>query len=323
MISRELTPCWYELSWKNEGDFKKYPALVLRIHQDFIKTLPSIPADAPIVNSYRENFELNHFEASLENNFGFDNALRNTGQHGEFTEFDIFIPVVYKLTGRKCPECRGRKKNRYSGGECFYCEGTGKEHIFDWRAGEAIAATIAILFLLLSHHRDKKTSWLAPQLLTVQTMVKRDIHGGSLWGQYSQPLVQWFSAFPPHTRIPEMEKAMQTAYEHIMGKKDYIREYDFRASVDYAGGWLNVSCPGDACGLNPNHGSEYEMKRGIGYEFSCHNVDNLAQQLTLLAGLAALHDRARAETQNARGVEFARQLMPADAKEKLKIITKG
>lgn len=32
------------------------------------------------------------------------------------------------------------------------------------------------------------------------------------------------------------------------------------------------------------------------YEFSCNNIDTFAQQLTLLAGLAALHDKIRKST---------------------------
>ena len=73
-------------------------------------------------------------------------------------------------------------------------------------------------------------------------------------------------------------------------------QHDFRAGVFSEFGWLNTDCPGNACGLNPSLDAEYDMKKPChGYKFSCHNVDTAAQQLTLLAGVAALHDKARQE----------------------------
>ena len=55
-------------------------------------------------------------------------------------------------------------------------------------------------------------------------------------------------------------------------------------------GRLIMNCPGDACGIHPENWYEENDK---GYEFNCHNVDSPMQQITLLAGLAALHDEAR------------------------------
>lgn len=89
-----------------------------------------------------------------------------------------------------------------------------------------------------------------------------------------------------------MIQAMKTAYKRMFGP-DHIDEYSFHAYVAYKGGWLNVGCPGNACGLNPT--SQGVTEKGKGYEFACHNVDTPAQQITLLAGLAALHDKARKE----------------------------
>ncbi len=86
---------------------------------------------------------------------------------------------------------------------------------------------------------------------------------------------------------------MKIAYGWMFGER-YLRiqETSFRAQVDGEKGWLNVQCPGSGCGLCPSH---HGIERGRGYEFDSHNVDSPIQQLTLLAGLAALHDRARRE----------------------------
>ena len=120
------------------------------------------------------------------------------------------------------------------------------------------------------------------------------MHGGSLGGEYSIPFVKWLATLFGTNSIPEMVKAMKIAYNRMLGLHKFD-QFHFLASVDYESGWLNVSCPGNACGLNPIHGAGYDMKRGLGYEFDCHNVDTPMQQITLLAGLAALHDRARKE----------------------------
>ena len=88
-----------------------------------------------------------------------------------------------------------------------------------------------------------------------------------------------------------MVQAMKTAHGYMLGRTESSPR--FRASVDSSNGWLRVDCPGDACQIYPSHGDD--IKEGRGYEFACHNVDTPAQQLTLLAGLAALHDRVRKE----------------------------
>ena len=123
-----------------------------------------------------------------------------------------------------------------------------------------------------------------------RTVTIKDMHGGSLSGQYSVFLGRYLNDLPVGTSIEEMVLAMKRAYKIMdQGLGPLPR---FSASIDGDNGWLNVDCPGDACGLHPSHGSVEESQ---GYEFSCHNVDTPQQQLTLLAGLAALHDKARRE----------------------------
>lgn len=99
--------------------------------------------------------------------------------------------------------------------------------------------------------------------------------------------------FDDAIRLVKMEDAMRKAYVRML-RADYLDSLSFRASVENERGWLNVSCPGSACGLHP---TDHFMRDGYGFEFSSHNVDTPAQQLTLLAGLAALHDRVDQELQ--------------------------
>ena len=52
---------------------------------------------------------------------------------------------------------------------------------------------------------------------------------------------------------------------------------------------LIIDCPGDACGIHPDIYFE-----GVGGgSFGCHNVDQMFQQLSLLAGLSKVHSMAR------------------------------
>jgi hypothetical protein len=120
-------------------------------------------------------------------------------------------------------------------------------------------------------------------------MCAGDMHGGSMHGAYSVDFVRWLSSFKEH-HIPEMEKAMMLAYERMMTLRHESR-CSFLAFINDTKGWLNISIPGDACGLHPSSGMHCHEKEG--YEFSSNNADTSVQQLTLLCGLAALHDLAR------------------------------
>ncbi|MDP2946315.1 MAG: hypothetical protein Q8N61_02580 [bacterium] len=296
-ITRDSIPCWYELSWQ-----KKEPAIILRVHRDFVESAVPIKQDAPIVIGLKEGFGFKKFTGSLNENFGFDDTLEIQAPKDKFTEFLIRIPEIKKLTKKKCRSCGGTGKGEFRADEkCFSCNGKGKEIYYDFKQAETISASLTVFFTLTMYCGDEKeTSSSIPQLLTVQTITQRNMHGGSLWGEYSLHLRKWLASLWQDgcAPIPEMSRVMQTAYTKMFGPSDYIKDYNFRASVDYEWGWLNVDCPGDACGLHPEHGAEYDMKYGRGYKFSCHNVDNAGQQITLLAGLAALHDLARREIKN-------------------------
>jgi len=292
LLTRENIPCWYELSWR-----QKKPAIILKIHKDFIASIKPIRIreDAPIVKTLKEQFKFESFAGNFNGNYGFDNAFVRVGKRGNFVEFVVKIPKVKKWTGEICGDCNGSGKQKFLDlrRDCFHCEGTGKECIFDWQPAYAISASFTI-FTTLARFPGIETSEPFPQLITVNTITGSDMHGGSLGGEYSIPFVKWLTSLFGTNSVPEMVQAMKIAYNRMLGLHKFD-QFHFRASVDYENGWLNVSCPGNACGLNPVHGAEYDMKRGLGYEFDCHNVDTPIQQITLLAGLSALHDRARKE----------------------------
>ncbi len=298
MLKRDLMPCWYELSWlPTRTNQQIIPTILLRIHQDYLKHMWPVDQDAPIVASYLGSNGLGSFQGSLYCDFGFNKALTFVGEYKEFIEFRATLPRVKNYTEKPCPMCGGSAKERDEDEKCFHCNGTGHEYQCDWEKLYPVSVSLAILFMLLAFP-EHETSSPHKQLMEVQLASSFRERGEVVFGiggTYSIPFVKWLSDMPLYSNIPEMTDAMRTAYYQMM-TNDHINfpELEFRASVDSGNGWLNVSCPGNACGLNPHHAG---IQTGRGYDFSDHNVDNPAQQLTLLAGLAALHDKARKEIQ--------------------------
>lgn len=287
LLTRENIACWYELSWR-----KTKPAIILRVHKDFIKGSKIIPDDNWMVVDLKKQFSFSSFIGDFDGNFGFDSVFIRRGEKGEFVEFIVKIPRIKKYIG-KCEHCDGSGRNKDLGMRCLYCGGEGKGYSYDWKLVYTISASFTVFFMS-SQFPEKETSSSLLQLITVRTITESGSHGGSLGGEFSIPLCNWMDSLREKGKpeIIEMVEAMQIAHRAMFASLESYRKWDFRASVDYEGGWLNTSCPGDRCGLNPVH---MGPRKGSGYEFDCHNVDNPAQQLELLASLAALHDKARRE----------------------------
>ncbi len=295
MITREDIPCWYELSWQ-----AKPPALILRIHRDFLKGMNINLQKAPIIKSYLKEFAFVEFSCDFERDIGFNRVLKRIMKEEEkdgFAAFAAKIPALRKLTNKECGYCEGSRKDSFgelTERECLYCEGTGRDYIIDWKPAETISASFTVLGMLLGHC-ENNTSAQFPQLMTVQTVTRRDMHGGGLGGDIGIPLRQWLVSGCSREDASEISKAMKLAYGKMLGLRFY-NDWDFRVDIRESGG-LVLDCPGDACGIHP---CDWYFTEGKGYEFSCHNVDTPAQQLTLLAGLAALHDKARKELNERR-----------------------
>lgn len=281
LITQANMPRWYGLSWDPEN-----VAIVLSIHRDMAHLLTPLTPDAPIIRTMKEEFGF----ATFHRDFGFDGALMPAGDD-EWIRFTASLPVIFRLLNLPCRACGGSGRDKFlSDRACLSCEGTAKEHVFDWLPAYALSASLNVLFCLLEYPEIQTMSDL-PQLMTIQLATGHGMGASALSGLFGIPLVQWLvdKGFP--YAISEMVLAMRRAYQWMLGRNTLPRGDlgAFRASVDHAGGWLNVSCQGDACGLNPDHGGFSGIK-GRGYRFLPHNVDNPVQQLTLLAGLAALHD---------------------------------
>ena len=198
-IERENMPCIYELSWA-----EKTPAILLKIHKDFVKNC-HISAEAPWVCHFMSEFKFSAFDCFRKNLlgelfFGFDGAFYKIGEREDFVIFEIRIPKVEKQLNETCRECNGIKQDKnIEGQRCLYCKGTGMELEMDWKPVYAISASLTIFFgaVSLKFCKADKTSCKFSQLVIIETITERKMHGGSLGGVYSFPLVKFLSSFAP------------------------------------------------------------------------------------------------------------------------------
>lgn len=291
-IIRENIPCWYELSWR-----EKEPAIILRAHRDFVSTFPVLLEDNPLVVHYTDKFKFKGFSGDLTKDFGFtEGVFRNQGENNGFVEYLVLIPEIKTKTNEPCKECKGTGKDLFSkefsreDRDCAHCNGDGKEVLNNWKPINAVSATFTHFFRF-AHLSEKETSASLPQLMTMITETHSGKHGAPISGEISIPLRNCLALLEDNVSLPEVTKATKAAYTRMFGGLHHLNEHYFRAHSRGNGGFI-IDCPGNACDLHP---SEWNRPEGKGYQFGCHNVDNTAQQITLLAGLAALHDKARRE----------------------------
>lgn len=160
-----------------------------------------------------------------------------------------------------------------------------------WKSAYRVSASLAILFQMLYLYEDE-LSGSDFQLLTIDLLgVDEGIYGGSLSVTISPTLKKWLSRFPDNYDHLEIKEAMVSAHCRMAGPLLPYQEHDFRAWVRKPY-WINLSVPGNACGLDP---SGYYEEEGRGFKMLPHNTDTPIQQLSLLAGLAKMYQLARQE----------------------------
>ena len=316
-LQRENMPCYYELSFD-----AKVPALILKVHEDFVKFLPPLKG-AHVVETLLRDFKFSCFSADwLGEKFGFNGCFKRLEMEDNFLVFSAEIPVLEKFRMQMCHYCQGHKINLLFGGDCLVCNATGQEKKMKecfscknslypedchWCKGSgkmpdswmdhdslyAVSATFTVFFSLMwfGQQVDKFVSCKKSQLLFVETSTIKEMGGAPVYGVYGITFIRWLRQLAPG-HIKAAEEAMKTAWQKMNGSEfEGIDKMNTWCKVR-ENGWLSINCPGDRTGLYPAY---HGLSNGEGYEFSCHNVDNPRQQLTLLACLGALCDIARKE----------------------------
>lgn len=130
-----------------------------------------------------------------------------------------------------------------------------------------------------------------PQLLHINLRTKIGMHGSSLECYLSRAIQPWILAQPDDYYHPRLEDAMRRVGTYMMGASRFTN-FDLSRAWFRKPNWVNLVCPGDRCGLYTEYGFHEGGEEG--YLLVPHNVDNVDQQLMLLAALAKMHEEARA-----------------------------
>lgn len=247
------TPCWYELS------FSKEPAIILRIDQSYIYGLKRLACridELPLFKLFDVDAR-EKFRCNFDKDLGFGGVLKLKRKTVSFSEFIVEIPKIAKK-----PELI---------------------HL--------VVLTFSAIFNLLNfqpEHSDNKTM----QLMEVSTFVenKKVFNARAMSGSFSSVFVRWLEVFEIGHNFSKATKAMISVYNQFH-KTEKHKRHEFKAMIgEIKKGYLILGCPGiNCCQINPCD----SWGKDEGYGFGYHNIDDSHQQLTLLAGLGALHDEAR------------------------------
>lgn len=163
-----------------------------------------------------------------------------------------------------------------------------------WRDRFALSATLYILSNI-ARIFDGKSDSTRPQLFYMDLIAEKGLNGGALSVDLTRAFTKWISLQEEHPNRPDIAQPMRRAYEYLTGidtERLYRVEAMFRKPY-----WINLSVPGNACGLYPqSHYFETDADGNPaikGYPLLSHNADSPVQQLALIMGIAAMHDEAR------------------------------
>lgn len=196
------------------------------------------------------------FKCDFSKDLGFGGALKLKTKTDSFSEFSVEIP---KIIGN--PELI---------------------HL----TVLTLSATLNLLNFQPEYSDNKKM-----QLMKVDTFVENNkaFNARAMSGSFSPVFVRWLETFEMGHNFSEVVEAMISVHE-LFHRTEKYQKHEFKAMIgELKKGYLILGCPGTNCQINPC-GSWDEDE---GYDFGYHNIDHSYQQLTIFAGLSALHDEAR------------------------------
>lgn len=190
-------------------------------------------------------------------------------------------------------------------GQCGFAitRGTDVQMHVELRGGDAVFAstlTIHLLSIALAlPFEDQKPSNRTQQIDLSTSCRGNDSYGHAVHGYVSADLRRWLirqasmgngAAYAPLP--PSISDAMRATWLAVAGGVKPPKNL-FGGTITPDGRFL-LQCPGNACdiAIYPDHVSAYDDSV-TATRFSCHNLDDAHQQLTLLAGLAKMCELAR------------------------------
>lgn len=254
-VINDNVPAWYQLSY---NIINEVPTVIFRIHRDFLTQEEPLDLNNHWrANNLKEELGLGDFTWNIQRSLGFNDSLQKNDESREFVNFALGLPQI--------------KRNL----ELFAEES---------RAYAAVASVQLLLSWM--YYREEVTSSTLPQLFVVLCGYEKSQARASMTGHYSKTLVQWLVQRQIGEDLEAVSTAMHSAWEYMYGPNS-IRSGKCAAMINGIGGYFNLSVYGThGPGLDPNGSLENDQ----GYAVTCHNLHTPGQILTLLVGLAALHD---------------------------------
>lgn len=250
-------PAWYKLD-ANEGNIS------LSVHK---QAIPQLIEQLPrVAKGYPEKLELHKA-------FTPPNSQREWG----------FGPVLSEREDKENPDWL-----IYSCSLPAYKKDDG----IDW---ESLCETSATLEVLLRNLfvTENRTDSKSPQMMEVHLFSsKKPSHSSTLNAIVRPSLAKWLNTNVNTGKGPVIAQAMKEAYFRMFEVERDLFDHNFRVMIRDPK-WINITCPGDACGLDPESYNDLDLD--VGYELQPHNVDGPVQQLTLLSGLAKLDNLAHTD----------------------------
>lgn len=155
----------------------------------------------------------------------------------------------------------------------------------DWAA----CATLSVLFLLLEGQINHAATCTQPlQLIEIEAMnLSRSMGGAGLCVAISPRVCEWIRDTRESKPLYVIEEAMHYIHRLVV---DHDHDRAFCRVWVNSPDRIHLQASNNACTLDPSLSSRESHH---GYALAPHNVDTRLHQLSLLAGLAKIHDLVR------------------------------
>lgn len=118
-----------------------------------------------------------------------------------------------------------------------------------------------------------------------------NFYGGALDMSIAPALYPWIQSHPNNTRLLQVAEVMHKVYTVITGQSSLFKTdlREFRCRLAHPNR-ITLDIPGNAKSLDPE---DAQLRLNTYTRMVPHNTNHPRDQLTLLAGMAAIHDLAR------------------------------
>jgi len=259
-IIDKTIPAWYEL----DGDERYLQITVPCSVAEFVKKIIKLPNQ--LIDLMTKKLSLPKFVPPIYDDWGFGNVVT-----GEQKDNSVTWKIRYPV---------GSGKN-------FITDQTSRTQFF------SISASLQILFHALNCNTTRTNS-VFPQFLALETSINLEsMNDFGVRTVLSPHISRWLSKQPNNSNNQEIASSMKKAYSTMCECHSPLDR--FEALVRHPGR-IDLTCPGDRCGLNPDDWCEANCSQG--YYLLGHNLDTPVQQLTLIAGLVKLYQLTKRDFLN-------------------------